>query len=186
MIRKLPINYHNIDYSLPKLKLSCLLLHTIHLMYSLLLPFIVTGAGLNYFEFKIISSGKDCAIGIGMGADNYPLDDMPGWDYNSIGYHADDGKLFCESGAGTEFGPTCTDGDRMGCGVDFRDEDNSSDWVKVFFTKNSQQVGDAIRIKIPAGGLYPLIGMCSEGERVQYMGHWHFLPPTPTGIKTLL
>jgi hypothetical protein len=118
-----------------------------------------------------------------VGADNYPLDDMPGWDYNSIGYHADDGKLFCESGAGTEFGPTCTNGDRMGCGIDFRDEDDSSDQVKVFFTKNSQQIGDAIRIKIPAGGLYSLIGMCSEGEKVQYTGHWHYLPPTPTGTK---
>ena len=153
-------------------------------MYSLLLPFTVTGVGLNYFEFKIISSGKDCAIGIGVGADNYPLDSMPGWLYNSIGYHADDGRLFCENGGGTEFGPTCTDGDQMGCGVDFRDEDDSSDQVKVFFTKNGQLIGDAIRIKIPAGGLYPLIGMCSEGEKVLYMGHCHFLPPTPTGIIT--
>ena len=119
-----------------------------------------------------------------MGADNYSLDSMPGWLYNSIGYHADDGKLFCENGGGTEFGPTCTDGDQMGCGVDFRDEDDSSDQVKVFFTKNGQLIGGAIRIKIPAGGLYPLIGMCSEGEKVQYIGHWHFLPPTPTGIIT--
>ena len=116
-----------------------------------------------------------------MGAVNYPLYEMPGWNYNSIGYHADDGKLFCENGRGIEFGPTCTDGDRMGCGVDFRGEDDSSDRVKVFFTKNSQQIGNTVRIKIPAGGLYPLIGMCTIGEQVQYIGHWHYLPPTITG-----
>ena len=145
-----------------------------------------TDANLNYFEFKIISSGKECAIGIGVGAVNYPLNYMPGWKCDSIGYHADDGKLFCDSGSGTEFGPTCTDDDRMGCGVDFRGEDDSSDQVKVFFTKNSQQIGDAFRIKIPAGGLYPLIGMSSVGEQVQYLGHWHYLPPTLTGTGILL
>ena len=40
---------------------------------------------------------------------------------------------------GTEFGPTCTDGDRMGCGVDFT-TDRSSGYVNVFFTKNGKQV----------------------------------------------
>ena len=40
---------------------------------------------------------------------------------------------------GTELGPTCTDGDRMGCGVDFS-TDRSSGYVNVFFTKNGKQV----------------------------------------------
>ena len=110
---------------------------------------------------------------------------MPGWNYNSIGYHADDGKLFCENGSGMEFGPTCTAGDRMGCGLDFRGEDDSSDRVKIFFTKNGQQVGGSLRIKIPVGGLYPLIGMSSEGEQVQYLGHWHYLPPIVAGILVI-
>ena len=64
---------------------------------------------------------------------------MPGWDQNSHGYHADDGNFFNGSGMGTEFGPTCTDGDRMGCGVDFS-TDHSSSYVNVFFTKNGKQV----------------------------------------------
>ena len=37
------------------------------------------------------------------------------------------------------FGPTCTDGDRMGCGVDFN-TDCGSGYVNVFFTKNGKQV----------------------------------------------
>lgn len=35
---------------------------------------------------------------------------MPGWNRDSIGYHADDGKLFHEKGYGANFGPTCTEG----------------------------------------------------------------------------
>ena len=55
--------------------------------------------------------------------------------------------------------------------------------MNVFFTKNGHQVGDVVRIKIPAGGLYPLIGLSSEGEQVHYLGHWHYLPNTLTGIS---
>ena len=36
---------------------------------------------------------------------------MPGWNKDSIGYHADDGKLFHERGFGANFGPTCTTGE---------------------------------------------------------------------------
>ena len=64
---------------------------------------------------------------------------MPGWNRNSCGYHADDGKLYHERGMGSVFGPTCTDGDRMGCGVDFG-TDCGSGYVNVFFTKNGNQV----------------------------------------------
>lgn len=128
---------------------------------------------LNYFEFKIISGG---AIFIGIGASDYPLDVMPGWGLNSVGYHAIDGKCFAQSQQGIEFGPTCTVDDRMGCGVDFRTHDVSLNSVSVFFTKNGDVVGDSIWIKVPTGGLQPLIGMCSEGDKVQYSGRQLHLP----------
>ena len=135
---------------------------------------------LNYFEYEIISRGIECAIGIGVGDFDYALNRMPGWDRNGVGYHADDGKLF-NQGDGKQFGPLCTAGDRMGCGVDFGSED-SSGYINVFFTKNGQLVGDLVRIKKPNKGLYPLVGMCSQGEQVRYLGHWHCLPQTPKGI----
>ena len=69
----------------------------------------------------------------------YPMDKQPGWNENSSGYHAVNGRLYHESGWGTKFGPTCTDGDRMGCGVDFKTKYNSG-YVNVFFTKNGKQV----------------------------------------------
>ena len=131
---------------------------------------------LNYFEYKIVS-GDTCSIGIGVGSSDYRLDSMPGWGINGIGYHADDGKLFHQNGQGKEFGPTCTVGDRMGCGVDFR-----SGQVNVFFTKNGQQVGDVVSFKMPKGGIYPLVGLVDHGEQVQYLGHWHHLPETLQGI----
>ena len=130
---------------------------------------------LNYFEYEITKPGQRCEIGIGLGEAEYPLDRMPGWSKNGIGYHADDGHVYYQQGYGRKFGPTCKVGDRMGCGVDFESED-SSGYLNVFFTKNGEQVGDFVQIKKPVSGLYPLIGMCSEGEQVRYLGHWHHMP----------
>ena len=134
----------------------------------------------NYFEQKILSPGVKCVITIGVVGRNYPLDMQPGWVKEGIGYHADDGGLFNENGRGTLFGPMCTAGDCMGCGVVFEDTEDvkSSDYVKVFFTKNGKQVGDIVDFRRPASGqgLYPLMGFSSRGEQVQYLGMWHHLP----------
>ena len=127
---------------------------------------------LNYFEYEIVSRGLKCAIGLGVGDQAYPLDRMPGWNRNGIGYHADDGRLFHQDGYGKQFGPTCTEGDCMGCGVDF-DSDVGYGYCEVFFTKNRQQVGEPVRMKQPVYGLYPIIGLHSRGEKVRYLGHWH-------------
>ena len=142
-------------------------------------------SSLNYFEYKIISGGMQCAISIGLGGADFPLDHMPGCSLSGIGYHANSGKCFCECGPGKDFSSTCTIGDRMGCGIDFRSQDSSGK-VNVFFTKNGQQVGDVVRIKIPTGGLYPLIGLSSEGEQVHYLGHCHNLPLTLKGLLDII
>ena len=127
---------------------------------------------LNYYEYQILARGAEASIGIGIGERNYPLNRMPGWNRDSIGYHGDDGKLYHESGGGRYFGPTCSDGDIMGCGVDF-DSDVGYGYCEVFFTKNGQQVGEPVRMKQPVYGLYPIIGLHSRGEKVRYLGHWH-------------
>lgn len=130
----------------------------------------------NYFELKILSPGIICAVTLGVVGRNYPLDKQPGWCEEGIGYHADDGRLFNEDGSGKRFGPTCTTGDRMGCGVIFEVHDDPSDYVKVFFTKNGKQVGDVAKFKRPRSGLYPLMGFTSRGEQFQYLGAWQHLP----------
>lgn len=92
-------------------------------------------------------------MGFGVGELTYPLDRMPGWNKNGIGYHADDGRLYhtydhsdanpllkLSSSLGEAFGPTSTAGDIMGCGVDF-DSDVGYGYVNIFFTRNGQLVG---------------------------------------------
>ena len=127
---------------------------------------------LNYYEYKILCKGAESSIGIGVGDRSYPLYRMPGWNVNSIGYHGDDGKLYHQNGRGSQFGPTCTEGDRMGCGVDF-ETDVGYGYCEVFFTKNGQPVGNPVKMKRPVYGLYPIIGLHSRGEKVRYLGHWH-------------
>ena len=108
-------------------------------------------------QYVIEDCGQEAAIGVGCGDRGYPMSRMPGWNRNSCGYHADDGKLYHESGMGRAFGPTCTTGDRMGCGLNF-DCDLGQGVVQVFFTKNGKQVGEMERMKRPVNGIYPLIG----------------------------
>ena len=121
----------------------------------------------NYFECEIISTGIHDSVGIGVGEYEYPLDKMPGWLRKGVGYH-DDGYIFNEGNAQDKLGPTCTKGDKMGCGVEFIDD---AEYVIVFFTKNGEQIGDVILFNIPTSGLYSLIGMYNEGEQVRYLGH---------------
>ncbi|PSN34268.1 SPRY domain-containing protein 3, partial [Blattella germanica] len=56
---------------------------------------------------------------IRLNGQDYPKHRHPGWNKGSIGYHADDGKIFIGSGVGDPFGPRCHKGDRMGCGILF-------------------------------------------------------------------
>ena len=76
----------------------------------------------HYFEIEIVEEGSLGAVAIGLGKTTYPLHRHPGWNAGGVGYHADDGKLFKGRGHGDAFGPKCTAGDRMGCGVQFQVE----------------------------------------------------------------
>ncbi len=60
--------------------------------------------------------------------------DIIGWDRNSYGYHADDGNFFSSSGNGTQYGPTFTTNDVVGCGFNLIDN-------TIFYTKNGQNLG---------------------------------------------
>ncbi|PVD33922.1 hypothetical protein C0Q70_05184 [Pomacea canaliculata] len=73
----------------------------------------------HYFELEIVDPGENCYIAIGIARKNYPKHRHPGWNRESIAYHADDGKIFLGSGIGDPFGPKCHKGDIMGCGILF-------------------------------------------------------------------
>ncbi|XP_074659997.1 SPRY domain-containing protein 3-like [Tubulanus polymorphus] len=132
----------------------------------------------NYFEVEIIDAGVNGTIGIGLVPAMYPLDRQPGWGAESIGYHADDGRLFNCNGFGRPFGSKAYAGDRIGCGVDFTDAFDSEDdkqqqqqqqqMVTVFFTCNGKKVGQVL-CGLPQDGFFPAIGMHSEGEEVRLL-----------------
>ncbi|CAG8568280.1 10866_t:CDS:2 [Scutellospora calospora] len=127
--------------------------------------------GLYYFEIKVIDKGERGCIGIGLTKGHIPLDRMPGWEHESIGYHGDDGLLYLQSGRGDKYGPLYTTGDTVGCGINYYDK-------SIFFTKNGVNLGIIIFPRenfncciaskaIFEGEMYPISGMISPNERIE-------------------
>ncbi|XP_042866168.1 SPRY domain-containing protein 3-like isoform X3 [Penaeus japonicus] len=121
-----------------------------------------------YFEIEILDMGVQGAISIGLCSAKYPLHKLPGWAADSVGYHADDGRLYKARPRGVVFGPRCGAGDRMGCGIKFEQisPENDPSSVPVFFTKNGKEVG-SVMVRVPPGGLYPCVGLAAAGDAVR-------------------
>lgn len=75
-------------------------------------------------------------MGIGLTAQNFKSNRLPGWDKQSYGYHGDDGNSFSSSGNGKSYGPTFTTDDIIGCGVNLVAN-------TCFYTKNGHHLGVA-------------------------------------------
>ncbi|XP_069132478.1 SPRY domain-containing protein 3-like isoform X2 [Argopecten irradians] len=94
-----------------------------------------------YFEVEILDIGNRGTIGVGLVPQRYPLDAQPGWRAFSVGFHADDGKLYKANGFGKPFGTKSQTGDKIGCGIKFSaPEEGPGQSVKVFFTHNGKEV----------------------------------------------
>ncbi|CAG8735289.1 3503_t:CDS:2, partial [Cetraspora pellucida] len=125
--------------------------------------------GLYYYEMTIIDRGDRGCIGIGLSKPATRLNRMPGWEPDTIGYHGDDGNLYCERGSGVKFGPLYTTGETVGCGINFFDK-------YVFFTKNGVILGIELQLSFEGypfgaptkdkimGEMYPMCGMESPNE----------------------
>ena len=139
----------------------------------------------NYFEIKILSVGEFGVLGIGLGPSCYSLTAMPGWNIGSIGYHADDGRLYHSAPYGRRFGVDCHLKDTMGCGVDYSSQEHGH--VTVWFTRNGELAGPPEKFLLPKDGLYPLIGLSTLNESVLYTGHscvpplYREVPAAPKG-----
>ena len=122
---------------------------------------ILNANSINYFEIKILNTGREGFIGIGLTHTDCDLDRLPGWEKFSIGYHGDDGHLFDCSGTGTKYGPTFSKGDIIG--VCWNLIENT-----VFFTKNGKGLslafGNFSWFNLPL--MVPVIGLRSERESV--------------------
>jgi len=124
-----------------------------------------------YFEIEISNVAEVEGGGpvIGLCSQRYPMDLLPGWTGESVGYHTAHGKLYKGRPRGQAFGPKCQVGDRVGCGVKFdaiaKNSGLAASMVPVFFTKNGKEIGTQL-IPSPPGGLYPAIGLQREPEEV--------------------
>ena len=120
-----------------------------------------------YFEVSIVDYGRKGWIGVGLAHQTYPLDRMPGWDKNSVAYHCDDGKMFHENGIRTSLACPAQEGDVIGCGIRLNPTTQDVDLKPiVFFTRNGEEIGRKEIPNVPKGGFFPIIGLGSEGERV--------------------
>ncbi|MCJ1415487.1 hypothetical protein MMC32_001819 [Xylographa parallela] len=115
--------------------------------------------GIYYYEVSIISKGKDGMIGIGFSGPKVSLEKLPGWEHDSWAYHGDDGMTFCCQATGKKYGPTFTNQDVIGCGVNFLTG-------SAFFTKNGVFQGNAFR-DIKDIKLYPSVGAKRPGAQLR-------------------
>ncbi|CAG8601628.1 2247_t:CDS:2 [Dentiscutata heterogama] len=127
--------------------------------------------GLYYYEMTVVNCGDRGCIGIGLSKPATRLNRMPGWEPDTIGYHGDDGNLYCERGTGVKFGPLYTTGETVGCGINFFDK-------FIFFTKNGVILGiellfnfdgypfGALNKSKIVGEMYPMCGMESPNESI--------------------
>jgi len=98
--------------------------------------------GFAYFEVHVINEGERGIVAIGLIGEDYPMDKMPGWQTESIGYHADDACAFHNTGWGRQWGKRYSAGDVVGCGIVFSTGE-------VFFTLNGEFLGIAYRTPQP-------------------------------------
>ncbi|CAG8466920.1 11257_t:CDS:10 [Diversispora eburnea] len=107
-------------------------------------------AGLFYYEIDIMNKGDKGFIGLGLGLKDVLLDKMPG-------YHGDNGLIYIQHSRGKPYGPLFSEGDTIGCGVNFYDN-------TLFFTKN----GVNLAYKgIDHGEFFPMIGLITKEECIE-------------------
>ena len=94
--------------------------------------------GFAYFEATVLNEGLRGIVAVGLIGEGYPMDKMPGWAEESIGYHADDACAFHNTGWGRQWGKRYGNGDVVGCGIVFATGE-------VFYTLNGEFLGVAYR-----------------------------------------
>ncbi|XP_061731103.1 SPRY domain-containing protein 3-like isoform X2 [Nerophis ophidion] len=129
-----------------------------------------------YFEVTIIDTGVRGMIAVGLVPQLYKLDHQPGWLPNSVALHADDGKLYNGNTLGQQFGPKCSRGDRIGCGISLDSDDGQ---LTVFFTKNGKELLEYVG----KGKCIVDVGLAQALRPLNTRFHYYELEITDAGEK---
>lgn len=115
--------------------------------------------GICYFEVYVENSGTKHIVTIGLTDEDFKLDKLPGWIEDTYGYHGDDGQVFHNNGHGKLWGPRFSNGDIVGCGVNFKTGE-------VFFTINGEWLGVAYKY-VQKDKYYATVGFRNPGAVVK-------------------
>ena len=139
----------------------------------------------NTFEVKIMNPGDHCFIALGVCSKSYLPSNLPGWEENSVGFHADNGLIMQSSLGEQQTSHPCHKGDVVRCTLE--PVDNSDKRVSVVFHRNGTYVGKAV-MWTPMEGLYAQVGAMGPGEVFQVASplmELNFLKYDPTaGLST--
>ncbi|KAJ3321880.1 Rsp5p-dependent ubiquitination, sorting of cargo proteins at the multivesicular body [Boothiomyces sp. JEL0866] len=110
-----------------------------------------------YFEVKLLERQLNSAkISVGFATCPYPPFRLPGYDYDSIGYHSDSGNVYLnDRNKGEQCGPQMVVGDTVGIGYRIIELPKVGDHILnqtvFYFTHNGTRIGD----EYVADGFYP-------------------------------
>ena len=118
-----------------------------------------------YFELKVVNSGEEGAIAIGLTQAhvNTRSGYFLGLRTLGIGYHGDDGGIFHESDDAIEQGEPYATGDVVGCYLS-RTRMNDEEITLVQFTRNGKKI--LYPRPLANADWYPTIGLASPGAIV--------------------
>lgn len=105
-------------------------------------------------DINVIEDFDNECIAVGLSSSKFDRDFLlPGWDRHSWGFHSDDGGIYHHSGRQlSQFGPSFSCGDIIGCGVDYRDH-------SIFYTINGKYLGKAFKDVQPGIEFFPTVGI---------------------------
>ena len=80
---------------------------------------------------EILDAGVSGEIALGLVPWNHPLDQLPGFNPGSVGYHVGEGKVYCGHQRGDLVSQSrCRVGDKIGCGIRLENSGPQINWMK--------------------------------------------------------